>query len=333
MNELQDTKLKRPMDKLNMGGDVAALNALLGLMNNPDITGAVVPKGAAVKAGEVVHDNSGATLVTSDPLMASDVPESSHHRSVLAPLGSTVPTAQPTPVTPRNSSRIFYTGLSGAGKDYIAQQTGATILRMSEPLHYLAEYFFVSTVNDAPGVQQFLQAADHWGRGDVSEQFPLTPARACFVSMIRSLGEAGRFDGSLEVDWATYGRDKNIWLWAIHARVEKHGNARFAMTAIESTHDFKRLSELGWTHFHVMCSPETRSKRMVPGHKPTVADALASALNADVTKRISAQPRGAKLRVIWNDTVPSPSPRLYSVAEFLASLTPPENNAMIVTGE
>jgi len=66
-----------------------------------------------------------------------------------------------------------------------------------------------------------------------------------------------------------------------------------------------------------------------------LSDALAAALNADVTKRISAQPRGSKLRVIWNDTVPAPSPRLYSVAEFLSTLvlTASDNQSNVITGE
>jgi hypothetical protein len=335
MSELKDTKLKRPMDKSAMGGDVAALNALLGMMNNPDITGAVVPKGAAVRTNEVLQDKSGATVIASDPAVAA-----------LAPLPKATPTPLPAaPTTPRNPQKIFYTGLIGAGKDYVAEQTEATIFGFADPLYHLVEYFFGVTVNrhkgkEIPGVRQFLQAAGQWGRGEINEQYPLTPARACFITMIRSLGEMGRFDTSFEVNWTSYGRNKDIWLDGVNRRVERYLDAdpasRVAITNVRFMSEFKRLPELGWTHYHVMCSPETRAKRVsVVGNPKDISEALATALNSNVTKQISAQPKGPKLRVIWNDTVPAPSSRLYSVAEFLREISPRENEnqTMIVTGE
>lgn len=335
---LKPQQLKRPMDKSQMGGEVAALNSLLSLLNNPNITGAEVPK-----EEKELLDRRGATMIIADPVMASDVPESSHRRSVL-----NTPT-QPQPIaraaSPLNASKIFYTGLIGAGKDYIAAQTGATIFGFADSLYHLAEYFFGVTVNATegktlPGIRAFLQAAGQWGRGERSEQYPFTPARACFVSMIRSLGEADRFDKTYAVNWSEYGRNKDIWLDAVSLRVglllSEKPDTRVAITNVRFVNEYKRLQELGWTHYHVMASPETRAKRVPVGGKSTdMSEGLANALNNDAMKKISQQPRGAKFRVIWNDTVPSPSPRLYSVAEFLHSLSVSTSidETMVVTGE
>jgi hypothetical protein len=326
MNELHDTKLKRPLDKSVMGGDVAALNALLGIINDPKITGASVPKGVAVKATMTDADSLPPLL---PPLLPSQPPPPSN-----------------IPATPRNPQKIFYTGLIGAGKDYIAEQTAATIFGFADPLYHLAEYFFGITVNsnegkDIPGIRAFLQAAGQWGRGEVSEQYPLTPARACFVVMVRSLGEIGRFDSKYCINWAEYGKNKDIWLDGVNRRVtsflESDSAARVAITNVRFSNEFKRLQELGWTHYHVMCSPESRAKRVkTVGNPKDVSEALATALNSNVTKQISAQPKGSKLRVIWNDTISSPSARMYSVAEFLREISPSESPAtqtMIVTGE
>lgn len=336
---LKPQPLKRPLDMQAMGGDVASLNSLLKLMNDPRITGAEVPKGADVLA--VASDKTGATLIK-DSIPASGVPESSHRRSVAIP-----PLASPAPVAPKprpvNLSKIFYTGLIGVGKDYIAEQTGAAIFGFADPIYHLAEYFFGITVNsktgkDIPGVRAFLQMAGQWGRAEVTEQYPLTPARACFISMIRSLGEAGRFDAKYAIDWSQFGRDTHLWVNGVNKRVtaylDANPEARVAATNVRFQLEYKTLTDLGWTHFHVMCSADTRAKRVKVTSDKDTSEALAAHLNNDVTRKISAQPNGAKLRVIWNDSASPPSPRLYTVPQYLqelAIMSVPD--AVILTGE
>lgn len=316
------------MDKSQMGGDVAALNGLLNMMNDPRITGAVVPKGAEVLAA------------ATDSIPIPPFPKLNLDRRV-APSAPNHIVAR----GPVNLAKIFYTGLIGAGKDYIAEQTGANIFGFADPIYHLAEYFFGITVNsktgkDIPGVRQFLQVAGAWGRAEVTEQYPLTPARACFVSMIRSLGEANRFDPKHEVDWSSYGRNKDIWLNATNARVEdflaKNPGVRVAITNVRFQNEYKKMQELGWSHIHIMCAPETRLKRVTVGAgSKDVSEQLAAFLNHDATRQISAQPQGAKLRVIWNDSVPAPSPRLYTVPEFLARFAPVSaiDDSEVMTGE
>lgn len=356
MDDLKPQPLKKPMDKLQMGGDVAALNALLKLMNDPRVTGAEVPKGAQVSAE--VLDKNGATMMTADPVITtkpvkaipSDNPaiaaENAKYPGISHGLDShplqyksPIPTA-----TPRNTQKIFYTGLIGAGKDYIAEQTGATIYGFADPLYHLAEYFFGISVNnkqgkDIPGVRQFLQAAGQWGRAEVSEQYPLTAARACFISMVRSLGELGRFDKTYEIDWSKFGSDAYLWVNGVVKRateyIEANPNRRVATTNVRFQPEFKALSGLGWTHYHVMCSPATRQSRVKVLSDKDTSEAMANALNNDVMKRISSQPTGSKLRAIWNDTAPRPSSRLYTVDEYLQIINTAPATAVesVVTGE
>lgn len=325
---LKPAPLKRPLDRQAMGGDVAALNGLINMMNDPRITGAEVPKGADVLA----VDRTGATMIQTDP--------------VLSQLIKTKPLLLQNPIIargPLNHAKIFYTGLIGAGKDFVAEATGAIIFGFAEPLYHLAEYFFGVTVNakegkQLPGVRQFLQVAGAWGRAEVTEQYPLTPARACFISMIRSLGEANRFDPKYEVDWSSYGRNKDIWLNATNNRVEdfiaKNPGVRVAITNVRFQNEYKKMQELGWSHIHIMCAPETRLKRVTVGaDSKDASEKLAAFLNNDVTRQISAQPNGVKLRAIWNDSVPAPSPRLYTVPEFLAGFVPAIDDSGVMTGE
>lgn len=317
------------MDKSQMGGDVAALNGLLGMLNDPRITGAELPRGEQVT---VTTDKSGATLPPADPVLAQPVK--------IKPVNKL---PEPKPVVPVNNAKIFFTGLIGAGKDFCAEKTGATIFGFAEPLYHLAEYFFGITVNnnqskDVPGVRAFLQAAGQWGRNEVTEQYPFTPARACFVSMIRSLGEANRFDPKLEVDWSSYGRNKDIWLNAANARVEKfmaqNPETKVAITNARFKNEFQKLKELGWSHVHVMCSTETRAKRVkVLGDKKDLSEAMANHLNNDVVRVISAHPNGTKLNCVWNDSATPLSPRLYTLSEFLARFAPVDDNSGVMTGE
>jgi hypothetical protein len=130
----------------------------------------------------------------------------------------------------------------------------------------------------------------------------------------------------LLVDWTSFGMNKNIWLDSLVARANiLPANRRVAVTNVRFENEHKLLSSQGWSTFHVMCSPATRQARMkrwVAAPSPSVfnddSEKLAKFLDADVMSKGSKS--GGKLRAIWNDTVPSPSPRLYNVNEWLQEL-------------
>lgn len=303
------------MDRMNLGNDVAALSGLVSMLNDPALTGAVVPKGVNPMGNPISEER--AAVVRESVKEATAIVDGVISTEVVPPVTITV-----------NPRRLFFTGRLCAGKDYCAAQAEATIFGFADPLYYLATHFFkvpvTATENkDLPGMRAFLQAVGQWGRGTSNEQYPFTPARATFVTMIRSLYAAEVIKG-FDVNWASFGRDENIWLDACLKRAAPC-EGRAAITNVRFANEFNRVRAEGWRHWHVMTSQATwrtrlAARKLTPD-SPAVKDTserLAMSLDADVTKKISAQPRGNKMRVIWNDpAVAPPSNRLYTINEFL----------------
>lgn len=307
MNELKENTLKRPMDPAMMGADVGALNALLGLVNNPAVTGAEVPK------------------------EANKLPASAPRPAV--PIATpAMPIPAPRAIT---GNKFAFTGRLKVGKDYVAAALAAKIFGFADPLYFLQDYFFGTNAandpkqKDIPGARQFLQTVGQWGWGAINEKYPLTPARASFIRMIRAIATTGEFASDLRVDWANFGRSKSLWVDAALARIEAHllefPEHRVAIVNARFEHEFVPLKSAGFEHYHVMCSNDTWAKRLAKSkltpQSPAVIDMsekLAHSLDADVIKKISANKTGPMLRAIWNDeVVPSPSPRIYTLAQFL----------------
>jgi hypothetical protein len=324
-NPMMQGEPKRPMDPALRGNDVAALNNLLGLMNNPAITGADVPADAETKVAF----------------------------TAAAPPVPVAPT--PAPSGPQINKRTFFTGRLAVGKDYVAEQIGAPIFGFADPLYYLATFFFgvevTATKNkDLPGMRAFLQQAGQWGRNDVDEQYPYTPARATFCAMIRSFGAGGMFDARQCVNWNNFGIDPLIWVDSMLERCSAHlasqPDSRVATTNVRFKHEFKALSEGNWDHWHVMCSPQTWAKRLqmkkIAPNAPVLNDKsehMAMQLDDQVRKVISAERNGKFLKVIWNDPeVPSPSSRIMTLAQFCDAVAqtdsrPVPATATVHTGE
>lgn len=322
MEELKSGSLKRPLDKQNLGLENAALNSLIKDLNNPNLTGAVVPN------GEETH-----VVPTSSPLAAPVV-------ELPPPVD---PPATAAAVAPRSRNRLCFTGRLAVGKDWCATQAGATIFGFADPLYYLAKFFFHIDVaaeknKDLPGMRAFLQMIGQWGRAEVNEQYPLTPVRAIFISAIRSLAHAGAVSG-YEVEWPTFGANPDIWLNACVQRVAGY-EGRAAITNVRFENEFKRLKSEGWTHWHVMTDKKTWADRLkekgLTTDSPAVKDAserLADGIDRDVIKKISAQKIGPKLRVIWNSAAPPISPRIFTVAEFLQKVAADDAPPAAQTGE
>lgn len=326
--------------------EVAALNDLLNTMNNPNIEGVVVPPGASTKAVESPH------FVTAPPVTPDNeidkksilfVPtkfvKPPDADTALAEPGShvartghdTVPQPARAPV-----QKLFFTGRLKSGKDFAAHAAGAEIISFAAPLYAIASHYFQTEISatvgkDLPGVREFLQTVGLWGRGAITEKYPLSVVRALFITRIVR-GRPSNDFGFPEVDWATYGSNNNIWLDAAIVRANKtllaFPSGRVAFTNCRFDHEFKRLQADGFQHWHSLCSPKTWTARLLveklTPESPQVRDAseqLAANLDANVVKQLSAHKDGPKLRAIWNDPeTPCPSPRLHSVESFLASL-------------
>lgn len=343
---LKDTKLKRPMSREGAGAEVAALNSLLGMMNNPEITGAQVPPGEDVKApapgaritatevreSAEALDRHRSTLIGRDPVMEAGprTTRPSHPVNLQPPMPANVPVRKPI------GNRIFLTGRIKMGKDYVAAASEAKIFNLADPLYALAEYCFGVTVNanegkEIPGVRDFLQTAGQWGRGEVNAKYPLTPGRAVFIKFVRALVNEDRLRDT-GVDWRSYGVNENIWLEACVAMTDaylsQNPGKRVIISGVRFVNEFKFLRAAGWNHYHVMASPATWQKRLVAAKIPEtspslkdISEGLAASLDNDVTRKISQNRHGNQLHVIWNDPdVAAPSQRLLSLNQFLQEL-------------
>lgn len=309
MNELSDSNLKRPLDKSMLGTDVQALNQLVSFLNNPAVTGAVVEK----------------EIATSSPALA----EALAPDKVVAPPAQSAPLEQQISPTPLGR-KIFLTGRLCSGKDYIAGKIGADIFGFADPIYSLAAYLLNVKVNanegkDAPGVRKFLQTVGQWGRNEVTEQYPHTVERAMFCMMVRSLANQNCL--SAGVEWGMFGLSSDLWIDGLLKRVDvlpMDSSRIIAVTNCRFPNEYKRLSEAGYQHWHIICSPSTwlarLAERKLDAKSAVLSDTseqLASNLNADLTRKLSAAKHGPKMRVIWNDEkLPCPSNRIYTFAEF-----------------
>jgi len=199
-NSIKDAlkpNLTRPLDKAAMSNDSATLRALTGMLNNPALTGAVVPKGETTALPTTALP-PGSIPDHSDVSPPSNIGGAAPFPSAQTanPPGSALPPAREVPAkeTPAAAVKVGLRLLfTGRGLSDTAHAIGAVEYNISAPVFKLAQKFFnesvFSDVNSisAPGSVSFLATIKAWGAGEISAAFPVTPARAIFVQMIRSL--------------------------------------------------------------------------------------------------------------------------------------------------
>lgn len=255
-----------------------------------------------------------------DPASAPKPPK------VAATATPAAPPATPAPPAHDLGRKIFFTGRLCAGKDHVASKLeGAKVLGFADPIYTLAEFLFNTQVNatsgkDIPGMRKVLQAIGQIGRNEITAQYPLTLERAVFVQMIRSYAQNKiiQLDG---VDLESFGLHPDIWIDGLITRSTRV-EGRVVATNCRFANEYKKLVDDGWMHFHIICSPQTLAKRLATRglgpNSPEVNDLseqMALGLDKQVAAKLSKP--GEKLQVVWSDeNVPSPSNRLYTVAEF-----------------
>lgn len=337
-NSLLTPELKRPLDRLSLGNDAAAINSLVGFLNSP------LMETAAPKTSDGEMDAATALMQTTptDEAQAAQVSANPNARHKAGPPLSVTPvvstaaeSALPSFVPAPTLSKVFFTGGLCVGKDYVATLAGLPIEGFARPLYALAQHFFGTPVDannnnkdGVPGMRAFLQTVGQWGRGTVNAQYPVTPARAAFAYVVRSLGASGMLPTDLGVAWDTFGSNENIWLDAALSRIAAAGTERISITNVRFGNEFKRLTQAGFTNFHVITTPAERierlAKRGLTPQSPVLADVsehLARALDKKVIEQLSGSRNGPKMRVIWNSSSPCPSARLWTLAEWTAANT------------
>jgi len=163
-----------------------------------------------------------------------------------------------------DAENIVLTGRRRAGKDYVAEKNGYTILGFADPMYRLAEHFIGSSDKEDPGVLEFIYKLGAWGRGEVSERYPLSPERGRITEEIRNCGW-----GITDIPgaWEDFGRAEDFWIGVLERRV-KHWlegpQGGIAIPNARFPEEINRFTENhGFQHRHVMCSEETRRMRLM----------------------------------------------------------------------
>lgn len=318
MDELKSPTLARPLDRAAMGNDIATLRNLVGMLNNPEITGAVVPQ----EEREAAHVPGAATaspeqMVREEAVAAKRAnaqAEAEIMRATLEVTKESLPTppvAKPQPASQWKlpiTKKFFFTGAGKAGKSWLAAQLGARVFELDDPIRAMAASAFGEYKEES--YAGFAHEVYAWGEGLVTKSYPLTAARSMFVESIRGLEQKGiRFD--------YFGR-AGFWMQTLLERVlrfrEEFPNEVVVVTDVGTPDQLSALKNTGFLHFHVMCNQLTRTNR---GGLPAVSS-LVQAIEQDITKQVSQHPRGAKLWCVWCDeNYQVPAGRLLSTEEFL----------------
>lgn len=337
---LAPAPLARPLNR--DGAEDAAMRNLLGLLNDPAVTGPK-PKGAELAAALSLPAGSPSPVSGPEPQlgrsagpeqqMPNDLPtEHFADPAVSAPtlpapsgvvadggLSASQPGVPPAAefvvsspavvVPPAPLNRILFTGRSLAGKDWLAGQIGGTIVSLNKLISQLAFFGFEGGASVDVG-HEFVEPVRAWGDGIANDKFPLTPERWLFILKVQEI-QADVFPG-VDVPFGELG----FWNAAFEQAM-KHVKGRAVVTDCRDEAEYKALVHLGFSPYHVIVSnPTHAARKSAQREKP--ANQFSAALDSNVIKQISQQRHGKKLRVIWNDNVAPGSNRFLSVAEFIA---------------
>lgn len=279
-----------------VANDARTLRDLCSTLNNPAITGAQIPADEKAAIDQLVAANQ---AIPSDVPGASPVKEST---SIVHGAGQSLNQIPNTPaltIKPQ-LTKVFLTGRAG-GADEVASKTGAYVINLRTLIESQMRDNFGAT--PTPALVKEFQA---WSTGIVSAQYPQTLTRTLLEALIRK-------------SYPTFGTP-DYWIGLIFDRVDQviaQVANRVVITGIDSLANFKALQKAGFAHYHVMLSNiSAQNKTLTP-------DPLSDALDNDVIKKISFQRQGGRLHVVWNDDQPSPSPRFYSLPEFLSEFAEP----------
>lgn len=304
--------LKRPPLKSLPGAAARELANFVKDLNDPNKTGAVVPPGVdplAELRGKADAVPTPAASVPGEPYL----PAMTQQRApVEAPLSAEKMSAF-------QGDKFAFTGRLKAGKDFVASALGLKIEGFADPLYAVLKHFFNTTNKDVDGARAFLQRVGQWGRGFTSSAYPLTTDRAIFCEFMRH--QQIKSLTGFGVDWSQFGFDPDLWVKALLSRVMD--GRRVAVVNVRFPNERDTLKAAGWSMFHVMCSKATWAERLVAAglspDSPAVNDEseqLAVSIERYVLTQIATKQPGGKLRCVWNDHRPCPSPRLITLEEF-----------------
>jgi len=239
----------------------------------------------AKKAAEVAAEMSAAV----DPLTAAGG-EIEQTAPVLASPAAPVP-------------HLLFTGRSRAGKTFLAEQMGATVLSVQSFVADIARVLFPKSLEarHPDGFRFFCARIREYGCGRISTKYPLDVVRLLVCSRLCE-------------QWPDFGTPE-CWVKNSLELMKTEASTRYALEGIETLEEYKACEAAGLKPYHVMASNLTISNR----GGAIEATGLTQALDNDVIKQMSQRKDGPKLNCVWCDqNYPPPSKLMLSTEEFLA---------------
>lgn len=313
MPGLLDSKPIRPLNPELRGNDLLAQTSVLALVNNPNITEnlsdadkAEQTRGAQMLAealggpsSELQEAQAKANKSLGRKKSAPPVPEqetftktvSSEPAPAILPMSESFSTPAPSVIM-----KIFFTGLSGSGKTFLATQVQAHIFELNSVLGEL-------WVGPAPQAAEYLKLVA-WANGQYDSTYPNSTERVAFVKTVRAtLTEFG---------------SQNFLVKRLLTASSSITEGIIAVTDVQTVEEFKALSDVGFRHFHVAASQTTMAGR----NRRQRDEKLATHLSGTASGKIQKFPTGDKIALVWSDPITErPSPRFYTVAEFKSEIT------------
>jgi hypothetical protein len=201
-------------------------------------------------------------------------------------------------------TKLGLVGPLGVGKDYVAEKLGAQVHGFADPLYQLASDLYPGldgSDKTKPGVRALLQQLGQYGRGTVSDKYPLTAERAHFCAALRNRGPL------LSVNWSEFGLNENIWVDALLRRV-KLATGLVVVTNLRFENEVAALREEGFAIAGVVCSLPTLNQRQAGRTTPEAANDISERLGLDsfLGYHYPSSTRKSVDFFIWNDHTEAP---------------------------
>jgi len=234
----------------------------------------------------------------------------------------------------QNDCLFIFSGFMFVGKDHVAKQASLEVKGFADPIYQLCESLCGTKDKSVPGIRRWMQVVGQWGWGCANDEYPNTPERSQFTRMIRRDGRELTRDFKW-VNWSEYGSRKDFWVNILLTRLGLVGQLferdhdsnylfpemrngkpyRIGITNARFAHELDTCTSVGFAHYHVRCTEETRRERMLmsnyafdPKADNDVSELLAGRLDKDIPD----------YQVIWNDFRPMPEGhRFLTVSEFV----------------
>lgn len=207
--------------------------------------------------------------------------------------------------------RAGFIGQFAAGKDTTAHMLGYPwVVKFASPLYMLAQRLFPTFQKSDPGGRKLLQTLGAWGRGEVSNEYPLTVERGLASEWVKS---QLRVDELLlpAIRWSAFGTTPHFWRDAALDTME-------GVTLPTAVTDVRFLNEAEglWDRFKapsflVLCRSETLAeRRRALGYEGRDANDPSERLAASLVASVKEGSTGHDLMcsfpwfggVLWADT-------------------------------